>query len=46
MVKKAVKIYNSKRMHYSLAFKTPDFAHSNQNHNYRQYRKIPILVTQ
>ena len=45
MVKKAVKIYNSKRMHYSLEFKTPDFAHSNQNHNYRQYRKIPILVT-
>ncbi|WP_051621156.1 integrase core domain-containing protein [Leeuwenhoekiella sp. MAR_2009_132] len=46
MVKKAVKIYNSKRMHYSLEFKTPNLTHSNQNHNYRQYRKIPILVTQ
>ena len=46
MVKKAVKTYNSKRMHYSLGLKTPDFAHSNQNHNYRQYRKIPILRTQ
>tara|TARA_R110002020_G_scaffold79969_8_gene199829 strand:- start:487 stop:861 length:375 start_codon:yes stop_codon:yes gene_type:complete len=45
MVKKAVKTYNSKRMHYSLEFKTPEFAHNNQNHNYRQYRKIPILVT-
>lgn len=45
MVKKAVKIYNSKRMHYSLGFKTPDFAHIYQNHSYKQYRKMPILVT-
>ena len=45
MVKKAVLIYNSKRMHYSLEFKTPDFAHIYQNHSYKQYRKMPILVT-
>jgi len=46
MVKKAVRTYNTRRMHYSLNFKTPDSAHKNQNHNYRQYRKIPILLTQ
>jgi transposase InsO family protein len=46
MIKKAVSLYNSKRMHYSLNFKTPDYAHNSQNHNYKQYRKIPILVNQ
>ncbi|MFD0931408.1 IS3 family transposase [Psychroflexus salinarum] len=35
MIKKAVSIYNSKRMHYSLNFKTPDYAHKSQNHNYK-----------
>lgn len=45
MVKRAVRIYNSKRMHYSLNFKTPDFAHTNQKHQYKQYRKIPILMS-
>lgn len=31
------------KMHYSLDFTTPDFAHTNQKHQYKQYRKIPIL---
>jgi putative transposase len=37
MVKQAVEIYNSERLHYSLGMKTPDWAHQNQEHEYKKY---------
>jgi len=37
MLKQAVKIYNSQRRHYSLEMKTPEFAHTNQEHEYKFY---------
>ena len=39
MVKQAVEIYNKKRRHYSLLLKTPEFAHLNQIHKYKSYKK-------
>ena len=45
MVKQAIEIYNKKRRHYSLELKTPEFAHINQTHKYKSYKKnkIPIF---
>ena len=40
MVKQAIEIYNNQRRHYSLNMKTPEFAHLNQIHKYKSYRKI------
>ena len=40
MVKQAIEIYNTKRRHYSLKMKTPDFAHKNQEHKYKSYKKV------
>ena len=40
MVKLAVEIYNNNRRHYSLNMKTPEFAHLNQQHKYKSYKKI------
>lgn len=37
MLKQAVKIYNNERRHYSLEMKTPQFAHKNQEHEYKFY---------
>ena len=37
MLKQAVKIYNSQRRHYSLEMKTPEFAHTKQEHEYKFY---------
>jgi putative transposase len=37
MLKQAVKVYNSQRRHYSLEMKAPDFAHTNQQHEYKFY---------
>lgn len=37
MVKQAVDIYNSERLHYSLGMKTPEWAHQNQEHEYKKY---------
>ena len=34
MIKKAVKIYNNKRSHFSLKIKTPKFIHTNRNIDY------------
>ena len=47
MVKQAIEIYNNHRRHYSLEMKTPEFAHKNQQHKYKSYRKIkkPTLTT-
>ena len=38
MVKESIATYNSKRRYRSLAMKTPDFAHTNQQHDYISYR--------
>jgi transposase InsO family protein len=40
MVKQAIEIYNNHRRHYSLELKTPEFAHKNQQHKYKSYRKM------
>jgi putative transposase len=37
MLREAVKIYNHERRHCSLEMETPDFAHKNQRHNYKNY---------
>ena len=39
MIKQAVDIYNNERIHYSLEMKTPEFAHKNQVHKYKSYKK-------
>jgi transposase InsO family protein len=39
MVKQAVDIYNIQRIHYSLNMHTPAFAHINQTHKYKSYKK-------
>jgi putative transposase len=39
MLKQAVEIYNNERRHCSLEMQTPDFAHSNQKHQYKEYKK-------
>lgn len=44
MVKQAVEIYNKKRRHYSLLLKTPEFAHLNQIHKYKSYKKNKIAI--
>ena len=38
MINRAVNIYNSKRSHFSLNLKTPDYVHLNQNVEYRSYK--------
>jgi putative transposase len=40
MVKQAIEIYNNQRRHYSLNMKTPEFAHKNQQHKYKSYKKV------
>lgn len=44
MVKIAVEIYNNKRRHYSLNMKTPEFAHQNQLHKYKSYKKKKTAI--
>ena len=39
MLKEAVEIYNNERRHCSLQMKTPNFAHTNQTHPYKSYKK-------
>ena len=39
MIKQAVQIYNNQRRHTSLEMKTPAYAHLNQKHEYKSYRK-------
>lgn len=39
MLKQAVKIYNRERRHCSLQMRTPDFAHTHQQHQYKSYKK-------
>ena len=44
MVKQAIEIYNKQRRHYSLELKTPEFAHMNQIHKYKSYKKNKIAI--
>ncbi|MEZ7516663.1 IS3 family transposase [Flavobacterium frigidarium] len=44
MVKQAIEIYNNQRRHCSLAMKTPEFAHVNQIHKYKSYKKNKITI--
>ena len=39
MLKESVEVYNNERRHCSLEMKTPDFAHTNQTHQYKSYSK-------
>ena len=39
MLKQAVDIYNNQRRHRSLGMTTPAFAHTNQKHVYKSYKK-------
>ncbi len=39
MLKEAVEVYNNERRHCSLQMKTPNFAHTNQTHPYKSYKK-------
>ncbi|WP_458008648.1 IS3 family transposase [Flavobacterium sp. PL002] len=39
MVKQAIEIYNNERRHCSLEMKTPQYAHKNQTHQYKPYKK-------
>ncbi len=39
MLKEAVEVYNNERRHRSLQMKTPNFAHTNQTHQYKSYKK-------
>lgn len=44
MVNRAVKIYNSKRPHDSLAGRTPDDVHKHANQPYKSYRKNKEII--
>jgi transposase InsO family protein len=39
MLKLAVDVYNNQRRHRSIEMRTPAFAHTQQNHTYRSYKK-------
>jgi transposase InsO family protein len=39
MLKEAVVVYNNERRHCSLEMNTPSFAHTNQQHTYKSYKK-------
>jgi transposase InsO family protein len=39
MLQQAVDIYNNERRHRSLEMNTPGYAHTNQTHSYRSYKK-------
>ncbi len=40
MIKEAIEIYNKERRHRSLNMQTPEYAHNNQNHEYRFWKKL------
>ena len=39
MMVQAVGVYNNKRRHYSLQMQTPNFAHTQQKHQYVSYKR-------
>jgi putative transposase len=45
MLKEAVEVYNNERRHCSLQMQTPNFAHSNQKHQYKSYKKPKNKLT-
>ena len=45
MLKQAVEIYNNERRHCSLEMQTPDFAHTHQQHQYKEYKKKNSKLT-
>lgn len=40
MLKESVDVYNNERRHCSLKMTTPTFAHTNQTHTYKSYKKL------
>ena len=44
MLKESVEVYNDERRHRSLQMQTPNFAHSNQRHPYKSYKKKKPLT--
>lgn len=44
MLKEAVQIYNKERRHCSLQMQTPNFAHTHQQHQYKEYKKKPKQI--
>lgn len=45
MLKESVEIYNNERRHCSIEMKTPNFAHTNQTHRYKSYKKKQRKLT-
>ena len=45
MLKGSVDVYNNERRHCSLKMQTPNFAHTNQTHTYKSYKKLPGKMT-
>lgn len=45
MLKESVEIYNNERRHCSIEMKTPNFAHTNQTHPYKSYKKKQRKLT-
>lgn len=45
MLKETVEVYNNERRHWSLQMQTPTFAHSNQQHLYKSYKKLQSKQT-
>ncbi len=46
MLKEAVDVYNNERRHCSLQMKTPNFAHTNERHQYKSYKKMKERQTE
>ena len=38
MIDQAVQIYNNRRRHRSLDMTTPEYAHLNKKHKYKEYK--------
>jgi transposase InsO family protein len=45
ILKESVAVYNNERRHCSIEMKTPDFAHTNQTHTYKSYKKLQSKLT-
>ncbi len=39
MIKESIEVYNKERRHRSLEMQTPEFAHKNQTHAYKSYKR-------
>ena len=45
MLRESVIVYNNERRHCSIEMKTPNFAHTNQTHTYKSYKKSQRKLT-